>query len=97
MMAKLQKSWEGAEFLSLHGRQEDLQRGKDYKLTILLIDKDNLPSSISKSLYDLGIKGTIYVGFNLSYENEKIIVKKIGDEIEDISSLGVVVVENEMD
>lgn len=97
MMSKLQKPWENAEFLSLHGRKDDLKRVDDYKLSIILIDKDNMPSSISKRLYDLGIRGNIYAGFNLSYEDEKIINKKIGDEIDDVSSLGVVVVENEMD
>lgn len=97
MMAKLQKSWQDAKFLSLHGRKEDLKEVKNYKLSIILIDKDNMPSSISRKLYELGVKGIIYAGFNLSYTNEKIIVKKIGDKIEDISSLGLVVVENEMD
>ncbi len=96
MMAKLQKSWQDAKFLSLHGRKEDLSKVKDYKRSIILIDKDNMPSSISKRLYELGINGTIYAGFNLSYDNEKIIRKKIGDKIEDVSSLGVVVIENEM-
>ncbi len=97
MMGKLQKSWQDAKFLSLHGREDDLKKAKNHKLTIILIDKNNMPSSISTRLYELGVRGNIYVGFNLSYENEKIISKKIGDEIEDISSLGVVVVENEMD
>lgn len=96
MMGKLQKPWQDAKFLSLHGREEDLSKVKKHPLSIILIDKDNMPSSISRRLYELGIRGNIYVGFNLSYENEKIISKKIGDEIEDISSLGVVVVENEM-
>lgn len=97
MMSKLQKSWEEAKFLSLHGREEDLAKVKDNKLSVILIDKDNLPSNISKRLSDMGIKGNVYSGFNLSYENEKIICTKIGEEIEDVSSLGVVVVENEMD
>lgn len=97
MMGKLQKSWQNAKFVSLHGREEDLGKTKDYHTTIILIDSQNTPSTISKKLYDLGLRGNIYVGFNLSYENEKIISKKIGDEIADISSLGVVVVENEMD
>ena len=43
------------------------------------------------------MKGRMYVGFNLSYDDEKIIRANIGDEIEDYSSLGVVVIENEMD
>lgn len=97
MMSKLQKPWENVNFLSLHGRVDDLEKAKNYKTSIILIDIDNMPSSISKDLYELGIRGNLYVGFNLSYENEKIVSKKIGDEIEDISSLGVVVVENEMD
>lgn len=97
MMGKLQKSWQNANFLSLHGRDEDLEKIKSYKLSILLIDKDNSPNKISKRLYELNIKGKIYAGFNLSYDDEKIIVKNIGEEIEDISPLGVVVIENEMD
>lgn len=97
MMAKLQKSWQNAEFISLHGRDEDLSIAKDNCLTITLIDKNNKPSYISKELYKLGIKGTMYVGFNLSYRDEKIISGNIGEEIEDYSSLGVVVIENEMD
>lgn len=97
MMARLQRSWQDAKFISLHGREEDLNIVKAHKLSIILIDKDNMPSSISKSLYNLGIRGTIYAGFNLSYSDERIITKNIGQEIEDISHLGVVVIENEMD
>ncbi|OZV12521.1 precorrin-6y C5,15-methyltransferase (decarboxylating) subunit CbiE [Tissierella sp. P1] len=97
MMGKLQKSWQNANFLSLHGRDENLENIKSHKLSILLIDKENTPNKISKELYELDIRGKIYAGFNLSYENEKIIMKNIGEEIENISSLGVVVVENEMD
>ena len=97
MMSKLQKPWENAKFLSLHGREEDLNIVKEYPLSIILIDKDNMPSAISERLYSLGIRGSIYAGFNLSYNDEKIIKKDIGEEIEDISSLGVVVIENEMD
>ncbi len=97
MMGKLQKSWQNAYFISLHGREENLEKINSYKLSILLIDKDNTPNKISKELYNLNIRGKIYAGFNLSYDDEKIIVKNIGEEIEDISPLGVVVIENEMD
>ena len=97
MVSKLQKPWQNAKFLSLHGREEDLNEVKNHKLSIILIDKDNMPSSISRKLYELGIRGIIHSGFNLSYEEEIIISKKIGEKIEDVSSLGVVVVENEMD
>lgn len=97
MMSKLQKSWENAKFLSLHGRDESLEKVKEYKLSIILIDKYNTPSFISKELYNLNIKGVIYAGFNLSYKDEKIIRVNIGEKIDNISSLGVLVIENEMD
>ncbi|NLK44313.1 MAG: precorrin-6y C5,15-methyltransferase (decarboxylating) subunit CbiE [Tissierellia bacterium] len=97
LMGKLQKSWQNAFFLSLHGREDNLEKIKSHKLSILLIDKFNTPDKISKELYRLNIKGKIYVGFNLSYDDEKIIIKNIGEEIENISSLGVVIIENKMD
>ncbi len=97
LMAKLQKPWQDAFFLSLHGREGNLEDLKDKKLSILLIDKDNRPDKISRNLEKLDIKGKIHVGYNLSYPDEKIISKNIGDRIEEYSSLGVVVIENEMD
>ncbi len=96
MMSKLNKSWHKAVFLSLHGREADLAKVQDKPLSIILTDKHNTPSSISERLQGLGIKGKIYAGYNLSYEDELIIEKSIGEKIEDISSLAVVVIENEM-
>lgn len=97
LMAKLNKSWQDARFISLHGRNESLRLVRDNKLTIVLIDKNNRPSYISNELCKLGVVGNMYIGFNLSYEDEKIIRIKIGEEVEDYSSLGVVVIENEVD
>ncbi|MBU5675509.1 precorrin-6y C5,15-methyltransferase (decarboxylating) subunit CbiE [Alkaliphilus sp. MSJ-5] len=97
MMAKLEKSWQGANFLSLHGRDEGLEKVKKSYLTIILTDKENSPLVISRNLKMLGVKGTMYIGFNLSYDDEKIIKINIGEEVEDISPLSVVVIENEMD
>ncbi len=97
MMAKLEKPWQGAKFISLHGRRASLEEVKNNRLSILLIDKNKMPGDISKELYEIGIRGRIYAGFDLSYDSEKIIEKSIGQYIEDISPLGVVVVENEMD
>lgn len=96
MMSKLQKSWQECIFVSLHGRDHDLKDVVDHRMIIILIDKINSPSYISKELDKLGMKGRMYVGFNLSYDDEKIIRANIGDEIEDYTSLGVVVIENEM-
>ena len=97
LMAKLEKAWQEAEFVSLHGRKGDLEIVKDNKLSIILIDKDNNADFISSELHRLGIKGSMYIGFDLSYDSEKISKIKIGEGVEDYSSLGVVVIENEMD
>lgn len=97
LMASLQKSWVGATFLSLHGRVDSLTKDSLGELTIILTDSKFTPSYISKTLNQLGIKGKMYIGFNLSHSDEVIISKNIGQEIDDISSLAVVVVEREMD
>ena len=97
MMAKLEKPWQGAKFISLHGRDFNLSEIVKDRQIIALIDKDNNPSFISNELKKLGLKGTMHIGFNLSYEDEKIIKINIGEEVEEYSSLGVVVIENEVD
>jgi len=97
MMTKLKKSWQGAQFLSLHGRKEDLEKVKNNRLSIILTDAQNTPSQISQRLKALGAKGRVYAGYNLSYDDESIIEAEIGKKIEDISPLAVVVVEYEMD
>lgn len=97
MVSKLEKSWQNAKFVSLHGRDKSLEEVRENNLVIMLTDKENSPSYISKKLWDLGIKGTMYIGFNLSYDDEEIIKINIGEEVEDISTLSVVVIENEMD
>ena len=97
LMAKLEKPWQEAKFISLHGRNGDLESVRDYRTSIILIDKDNNPNFISIELKRLNIKGIMYIGFDLSYDSEKIIKINIGEEVVDHSSLGVVVIENEMD
>lgn len=97
MMTKLKKSWQGAQLLSLHGRQESLDKAKNNRLSIILTDMKNPPSQISQKLKAIGAKGQIYVGYNLSYDDERIIEAEIGEDIEDISALSVVVVEIERD
>lgn len=97
MMAKLQKSWHNACFVSLHGRKENFKEIIKNPLSVILTDFQYTPSLISQELWELGCRGTTYTGFNLSYEDERIITKKIGEPIEDISSLSLVVIENEMD
>ncbi len=97
MMARLRKSWQNACFISLHGREEDMDRAIESPLSVILTDDCHSPRYISLKLRDRGCRGIIHAGFNLSYDNERIISGKIGEEIEDISSLSLVVIENEMD
>lgn len=97
MMAKLKKSWESAGFISLHGRTGALDEVLKREVSVILTDESHNPHFISKTLFSMGVKGTIYAGFDLSYPEEKIVIKNIGEDIESISSLSLVVVENEMD
>lgn len=97
MMAKLQKNWQNFKLMSFHGREENLEKILKKGTFIILMDEKNTPKDISSKLYALGVRGKIYAGFNLSYDDEKIIIRSIGDEIEDVSKLSVVVVENEVD
>lgn len=97
MMTRLKKSWHNAVFISLHGRDGNIKKVCDSKLSIMLTDNKNTPNEISKRLYDLGVRGKIYAGFNLSYDDEKLVRTDIGGYIENISDLSVVVIENEMD
>lgn len=97
MMTKLKKSWQGAQLLSFHGKDEGFERVKNNKLSIILTDAKIPPSQISEKLKTMSAKGRIYAGYNLSYDDERIIEADIGKKFEDISPLAVVVIENEMD
>lgn len=97
MMAKVKKSWQDCTFVSLHGRDEGIEKILKSEQSFILTDSKNTPNSISKKLKEKGLKGKLYVGFNLSYENEKIVMVNIGEEVGEDTSLAVVVVENEMD
>ncbi|MCX7883585.1 MAG: precorrin-6y C5,15-methyltransferase (decarboxylating) subunit CbiE [Caloramator sp.] len=96
MMAKIQKNYDNVNFISLHGRNDDLQSVKCSKISVILTDKENTPNVISMKLREMGIEGDIFAGFNLSYEDEFILKARIGDSIDDISSLSLVVIENEI-
>ena len=92
-MAKIQKSYSHVNTYSVHGREFDFSKidwcnGEH----VFLIDKIHNGNYISKSLFDLGIKGEIFYGYNLSYEDEYITKSKIGEIIYEPSSLGVVLV-----
>ncbi|NLY73274.1 MAG: precorrin-6y C5,15-methyltransferase (decarboxylating) subunit CbiE [Tissierellia bacterium] len=96
LCSKLQKPWQQASLLSLHGREESLESVGKSRLSIILVDGKNTPQVISKRLFELGVRGKLYVGFNLSYEDELIVRGRVGEDIENYSSLAVMVVENEV-
>lgn len=97
MMAKLKKSWHASELISFHGREADIQSIRNCREAVILADSKHTPSYISHYLRDNGLKGKIYAGFNLSYDDELIVEKRIGEEIENIGTVALVVIENEMD
>ncbi|MCB2300327.1 precorrin-6y C5,15-methyltransferase (decarboxylating) subunit CbiE [Clostridium tagluense] len=96
MMSKLKKSWQDALLISLHGREESLSKVIKSRLSVILTDSKNNPNFISKRLYELGVVGKIYTGYNLSYDEEVILINDIGGEIEIAGNISVVVIENEM-
>ncbi|GKU26302.1 precorrin-6y C5,15-methyltransferase (decarboxylating) subunit CbiE [Clostridium folliculivorans] len=98
LMAKLNKSWQNSHLGSLHGREESfLEEVKKNKLSIWLTDKSNSPDSLCRRLYKENIAAMVYVGENLSYEDEVIssgnpeeLMNRAFDE------LSVVVIENDL-
>lgn len=96
MMAKLKKSWQDALLISLHGRDTSLESIIKSQRSVILTDSKNTPDSISRKLHTLGVIGKIYTGYNLSYDEEVILINNIGDPIEIAGNISVVVIENEM-
>ncbi|SDZ13562.1 precorrin-6Y C5,15-methyltransferase (decarboxylating) [Proteiniborus ethanoligenes] len=75
MFSRLGQSWENAYLGSLHGRENDfVSKVKKYEKVGLLTDNKWTPDKIAFELMKNGInEKTMYVGENLSYENERII------------------------
>ena len=96
-MAKLKKSWHAATFVSLHGRDGSLEAVKHAPRSLILTDKTNTPHTISKRLQADGMTGTLYIGYDLSYNTERIICRAIGDDVEESGTISLVLVEHAMD
>ena len=96
MMSKISKSWQGAFVGSLHGREDNFHEiVKNNDISIWLTDMKHCPAYMCKVLKKNGIKARVYVGEDLSYEDEKITIADVEDiEGMKFSSLCVVVVEN---
>ncbi|WP_461615160.1 precorrin-6y C5,15-methyltransferase (decarboxylating) subunit CbiE [Clostridium sp. Marseille-QA1073] len=70
-MSKLNQSWHNVHLGSMHGREEDfLGNISKYSQVIFLTDNKNSPSELCRILYENNINCEVYVGENLSYEDE---------------------------
>lgn len=95
LMSKLNKSWQNAKLGSLHGRKEEfLENVKTNRLSIWLTDKESSPDFLCMELIRSNVKALVYVGVNLSYEDE-LIISGSEKEISEMrfSELSVVVIE----
>lgn len=96
MMSKLKKNWQGACLESVHGKNADILKiVNSARISIWLTDKDSSPDKICSILFENNIKSMVYVGENLSYDDENIVCG-IPDKLKDMEfgKLSVVVIEN---
>ena len=95
LTCRVNKTWNDAFVGSMHGREENfIEVVKENKLSIWLTDKKNTPSELSKRLIENSIECTIYVGENLSYEDENITIGNPREICEkDYGDLSVIIIE----
>lgn len=96
MMSRLKRSSNDIKPISFHGRESDFSLFKKGKSYFILTDKIHSPDYISKELYENGFTGKITLGENLSYDNEVIKEKRIG-ELFGEREISVVVVDLDVD
>lgn len=80
MFAKISDFWNDAYISSVHGKNFDyVSKLREYEKIGLLTDfSKNTPQNIAKKLFENGFENAkIFVGENLSYENEKIYEFKV--------------------
>ncbi|NFF59659.1 precorrin-6y C5,15-methyltransferase (decarboxylating) subunit CbiE [Clostridium botulinum] len=99
--SKLKISWGNAYVGSMHGREEDfINIVKENRISMWLTDKKNSPNKLCKKLYEISENFKVYVGENLSYDNEKIVVgtaEKIKDmEFSDLTVMIIEGIENDI-
>jgi cobalt-precorrin-7 (C5)-methyltransferase len=78
-MSSIGKTWNNVYLGSLHGKDEFMEIEDEFIKNIIkhsggifLTDDKISPDIICKSLYENKINGEVYIGENLSYNNEKI-------------------------
>lgn len=93
LFAKIGKTWQDAEMMSLHGRDQDLMaRVKTGNKVGILTDGDHNTAAIAQILKEQGYKDKIiYVGEDLSYKEERI-TKLTVEEGLDFKEQGMAVV-----
>lgn len=93
--AKLNISQQNIKTFSFHGRDMNYDELKNETRFFLLTDKKNNPLAVSTGLKEIGFSGKIYIGYNLSYDDEIIEIHNIGDDFKIKSDLNAVFIENE--
>lgn len=90
--SKLQIPWHSMAFHSFHGREVDLDLLLDEKISCVLLDKHYSLTDLSEGLKEKGAVGLIHGASYLSYENEILETKPVGEsfDIEDDLALGVI-------
>lgn len=94
LTSKLSLPWQGAYLGSMHGREgEFISKVKENDMTLWLTDKKYKANVLCKMLIEEGIDATIYVGENLSYEDEIITCGKLEDvQYKEFNELSVVII-----
>lgn len=90
--SKLQIPWHSMAFHSFHGREVDLDLLLDEKISCVLLDKHYSLTDLSEGLKEKGAVGLIHGASYLSYENEILETKPVGEsfDIEEDLALGVI-------
>ncbi len=98
LFSRIGKTWEDACLMSMHGREENLIKNiKTNKNVGILTDKIWNPKKIAEKIIEKEILNRkIYIGENLSYDNERIIKLNL-DEVNKhkFENLNVMVVSDE--
>lgn len=95
LSGKLGIAWSNAYVGSMHGREEDfLNIVAQNKVSMWLTDKKNSPQELCRKLCGINEKYRVYVGENLSYENEKISIGSPEElKNQEFSNLSVMIIE----
>lgn len=90
--SKLQIPWHSMAFHSFHGRKVDLDLLMEEKVSCVLLDKHYSLTDLSEALKKRGADGLIHGASYLSYENEILETKSIGESfnLEEDLALGVI-------